>query len=146
MILGTEVNEFVSNRQNSKIQYLQQENNQLQEYARDLENALRLNKQAMKIMQESMSKRKCDEGASTSMSTTMQSTYETKQQLERYELLIRNLSEENSQLLETLSRVQKTTTTTTTKVLAARGEVVVIVVRRCCRSRSQRRRRTSTGT
>jgi hypothetical protein len=49
MILGTEVNEFVTNRQLSKIQFLQQENNQLQEYILDLEKALHLNKEAMKI-------------------------------------------------------------------------------------------------
>ena len=49
MILGTEFNEFITNRQNSKIQYLQQENDQLSEFVRDLENALRLNKEALKL-------------------------------------------------------------------------------------------------
>lgn len=48
-ILGTEVNEFVTNRQNSKIQFLQAENAQLQEDIKDLEQALRLNKEALKI-------------------------------------------------------------------------------------------------
>ena len=49
MILGQEANEFVSNRQNSKIQFLQAENAQLNEDIKDLEQSLKLNKEALKL-------------------------------------------------------------------------------------------------
>ena len=50
MILTSEANtEFVSNRLNSKIKFLQEENNQLREYVKDLESQAKLNKEALKI-------------------------------------------------------------------------------------------------
>ena len=49
LILGSEVSEFLVNRQTAKIQYLQQENYQLLEQVKDLERALILNKDILKI-------------------------------------------------------------------------------------------------
>ncbi len=48
-ILGTEVNEFVTNRLNAKINFLSRENKQYQEDIKDLTEALKLNKEALRL-------------------------------------------------------------------------------------------------
>ncbi|CAD8134770.1 unnamed protein product [Paramecium octaurelia] len=48
-ILGLEVNEFVVNRQSAKIQYLLEENKQLSEQLKDMEKALKLNKEVLRL-------------------------------------------------------------------------------------------------
>lgn len=48
-ILGSFNNEYVVNIQNVKLQYLQKENQVLLEDIHDLEKALKMNKQAMKL-------------------------------------------------------------------------------------------------
>ncbi|CAD8045531.1 unnamed protein product [Paramecium sonneborni] len=48
-ILGVEISEFVVNRQYAKIQYLQEENKQLQEQLKDMEKALKLNKDVLRL-------------------------------------------------------------------------------------------------
>ncbi|CAD8195308.1 unnamed protein product [Paramecium pentaurelia] len=112
MILGTEVNEFVSNRQQSKIHYLQEENKQLQEYIIDLENALKLNKQAMALTMEGMNKRV----QLTSDSSTMSMCY-TNYQNSQLESVIKLLNEENEKLMKGLSNQQKITQQLQTKLL-----------------------------
>ncbi|CAD8047661.1 unnamed protein product [Paramecium sonneborni] len=48
-ILGVEISEFVANRQYAKIQYLQEENKQLQDQLKDMEKALKLNKEVLRL-------------------------------------------------------------------------------------------------
>ncbi|CAD8190034.1 unnamed protein product [Paramecium octaurelia] len=111
MILGTEVNEFVSNRQQSKIHYLQEENKQLQEYIIDLENALKLNKQAMALTMDGMNKR-----GQTSDSSTMSMCY-TNYQNSQLESVIKLLNEENEKLMKGFSNQQKIAQQLQTKLL-----------------------------
>ncbi|CAK93899.1 unnamed protein product (macronuclear) [Paramecium tetraurelia] len=111
MILGTEVNEFVSNRQQSKIHYLQEENKQLQEYIIDLENALKLNKQAMALTMDGMNKR-----GQTSDSSTMSMCY-TNYQNSQLEGVIKLLNEENEKLMKGFSNQQKIAQQLQTKLL-----------------------------
>ncbi|KAM3133513.1 hypothetical protein pb186bvf_014355 [Paramecium bursaria] len=106
MILGTEVNEFVSNRQQSKIQYLSQENRYLQEYIQDLENALKLNKQAMQITMETMKKNNQDSTLSFGSSQNNQ-----------YERIIQHLNDENLKMMESQSKQQRNMSNIQTKLL-----------------------------
>ncbi|CAD8047496.1 unnamed protein product [Paramecium primaurelia] len=48
-IFGVEISEFVANRQYAKIQYLQEENKQLQDQLKDMEKALKLNKEILRL-------------------------------------------------------------------------------------------------
>ncbi|CAD8103171.1 unnamed protein product [Paramecium sonneborni] len=102
MILGTEVNEFVLNRQQSKIHYLQEENKQLQEYIVDLENVIKLNKQAMGLTMEGMNKR----GQLTSDSSTMSMCY-TNYQNSQIESVMKLLNEENEKLMKGFTNQQR---------------------------------------
>ncbi|CAD8211068.1 unnamed protein product [Paramecium pentaurelia] len=111
MILGTEVNEFVSNRQQSKIHYLSEENRSLQEYIQDLESALKLNKQAMTLTLEGLNKRP----QLTTDNSTMSTGYNyPNSQLER---VIQLLNEENQKLIKGLSKQQAITQQLQTKIL-----------------------------
>ncbi|CAD8085850.1 unnamed protein product [Paramecium primaurelia] len=105
MILGTEVNEFVTNRQQSKIHYLSQENKLLQEYIADLENALKLNKQAMSLALNSNRPQETKDGST--LSSEQSSTSE----------LIKLLNEENKKLMEALTKQQKLSSQLQTKIL-----------------------------
>ncbi|CAD8198636.1 unnamed protein product [Paramecium pentaurelia] len=105
MILGTEVNEFVTNRQQSKIHYLSQENKLLQEYIADLENALKLNKQAMSLALDSNKPQQTKDGST--LSSEQSSTSE----------LIKLLNEENKKLMEALTKQQKLSSQLQTKIL-----------------------------
>ncbi|CAD8187538.1 unnamed protein product [Paramecium octaurelia] len=102
MILGTEVNESVSNRQQSKIHYLQEQNKQLQEYIIDLENVLKLNKQAMSLMMEGVNKR----SQMTSDSSTMSMCYPNYQN-SQLESVVKLLNEENEKLMKGFQNQQK---------------------------------------
>ncbi|CAD8109307.1 unnamed protein product [Paramecium sonneborni] len=107
MILGTEVNEFVTNRQQSKIHYLSQENKLLQDYISDLENALKLNKQAMSL---ALDNRKCQ-----LQQTKDGSTISNEQS--SFSDLIKHLNEENKKLMEALTKQQKVSSQLQTKIL-----------------------------
>ncbi|CAD8139698.1 unnamed protein product [Paramecium octaurelia] len=48
-IIGGDFSEFVANRQYAKIQYLQEENKQLQEQLKDMDKALKLNKEVLRM-------------------------------------------------------------------------------------------------
>ncbi|CAD8200731.1 unnamed protein product [Paramecium octaurelia] len=111
MILGTEVNEFVSNRQQSKIHYLSEENKSLQEYIQDLENALKLNKQAMSLTLEGLNKRPQLISDNSTMSTGY--NYQNSQ----LEGVIKLLNEENQKLINGLSNQQRITQQLQTKLL-----------------------------
>ncbi|CAD8194597.1 unnamed protein product [Paramecium pentaurelia] len=111
MILGTEVNEFVSNRQQSKIHYLSEENKSLQEYIQDLENALKLNKQAMTLTLEGLNKRPQLQSDNSTMSTGY--NYQNSQ----LEGVIKLLNEENQKLIKGLSNQQRITQQLQTKIL-----------------------------
>ncbi|CAD8116565.1 unnamed protein product [Paramecium sonneborni] len=105
MILGTEVNEFVTNRQQSKIHYLSQENKLLQEYIGDLENALKLNKQAMSL---ALDNRKCQQIKDGSTLSSEQGLTPD---------LIKHLNEENNKLMQALTKQQKVSSQLQTKIL-----------------------------
>ncbi|CAD8208162.1 unnamed protein product [Paramecium octaurelia] len=105
MILGTEVNEFVTNRQQSKIHYLSQENKLLQEYITDLENALKLNKQAMTLALGSNRPKQSKDGST--LSSEQSPTPE----------LVKLLNEENKKLMEALTKQQKVSSQSQTKTL-----------------------------
>ncbi|CAD8120035.1 unnamed protein product [Paramecium sonneborni] len=112
MILGTEVNEFVSNRQQSKIHYLSEENKSLQEYIQDLERALKLNKQAMALTLEGLNKRPQLISDSSTMSTGY-NNYQNSQ----LEGVIKLLNEENQKLIQGLSNQQRISQQLQTKIL-----------------------------
>ncbi|KAL4444384.1 hypothetical protein ABPG74_016677 [Tetrahymena malaccensis] len=111
-ILGTEVNEFVTNRQNSKIQFLQAENAQLQEDIKDLEQALKLNKEALKLAYEQQRKQY---STNNSNSTTLGQSNTVDQ--EGTNKLFDKLYQENKQLFQSLQRVTRERNQAQSKVL-----------------------------
>ncbi|EGR33398.1 hypothetical protein IMG5_054430 [Ichthyophthirius multifiliis] len=113
MILGSEINEFVTNRQNSKIQFLQAENNQLQEDIKDLEQALKLNKEALKLAYQ---QKKIQNNQQNNVSNINNQTINY-QDIDNQNKLFEKLYQENKQLLETLERITKERNQAQSKVL-----------------------------
>lgn len=102
MILTGEVSEFVSNRQHSKIQFLQEENNQLREYIRDLESQAKLNKEALKISLGNYEKISKNQSQSTYTSYCIED-----HQVFQYQQLVEKLNEENQRLLSSMQKLAK---------------------------------------
>lgn len=106
-ILHTEPLEFQNTRQSTKIGFLQQEVAQLQDHVRDLEQVVRMNKEALKIATsqhfQMISKRgnQNDTTGSTIDSAISQNYSKSLQQL------VEQLQEENSKLLDIIEKVKE---------------------------------------
>jgi len=101
--------EFQNTRQSTKINFLQQEVQQLQDHILDLEHVVRINKEALKIAtaQQSQALLKLK---SSSHNDTTASTIDngvSKDSLKNLQLLVDQLQEENVKLLEIIEKVKK---------------------------------------
>jgi hypothetical protein len=108
-LLQTDPLEFQNTRQSTKINFLQQEVQQLQEHIQDLEQVVRINKEALKIStsQQSQALLKLK---SASHNDTTASTIDitlSKENVKSLQLLVDQLQEENTKLLDIIEKVRK---------------------------------------
>ncbi|KAM3141030.1 hypothetical protein pb186bvf_006831 [Paramecium bursaria] len=106
LILGSEISEFVANRQYAKIQYLQQENEQLQEQLRDFDKALKLNKDIIRLAFD----------ATSNINNSNNSTNASNESIQQKQLLLK-LHEENEVLRTQLKKLQEERNLAQNKVL-----------------------------
>lgn len=108
LILQTDPLEFQNSRQSTKIIFLQQELQQAQEYARDLEQIVKINKEALRIATSQqfkpISKSKLIASNDTASTVDTSSNRETVQTLQ---LLVEQLQEENGKFLEIVEKAKK---------------------------------------
>jgi hypothetical protein len=108
LILQTDPLEFQNSRQSTKIIFLQQELQQAQEYARDLEQIVKINKEALRIATgqqfKPISKSKLITSNDTASTVDTSSNRETVQTLQ---LLVEQLQDENGKFLEIVEKAKK---------------------------------------
>jgi len=105
-ILQTDPLEFQNTRQSTKIIFLQQEIKQLQDHIQDLEQIIRINKEALKITtanQSNQNKKSITQNDTTSTTIDDSTTKDTK----NLQLLVKELQEENMKFLEIIDKVKK---------------------------------------
>ncbi len=108
LILQTDPLEFQNSRQSTKIIFLQQELLQAQDYARDLENIVRINKEALRIATAQQPKQPTKPKyppINDTASTSDQSS--NRDNLKTIQLLVEQLQEENSKFLEIIEKAKK---------------------------------------
>nr|BAJ93178.1 predicted protein [Hordeum vulgare subsp. vulgare] len=105
LLLQTDPLEFQNSRQSTKIIFLQQELHQAQDYARDLEQIVKINKEVLRIATSSKPTTKLTGLAAAEPNTLgSQSDQETIQNLQ---MLVDQLQEENVKLLEIVEKAKK---------------------------------------
>jgi len=108
LILQTDPLEFQNSRQSTKIIFLQQELQQAQDYARDLEHIVKINKEALRIATAQQPKQapkpKSPMGNETASTVDTSSNRDNSKTLQ---LLVEQLQEENSKLLEIIEKAKK---------------------------------------
>lgn len=116
LILQTEPVEFQYSKQTTKMAFLHQEIRQLQEYIHDLENVVKLNKEALKIAvspadnsphTKSKSRYGHNDTISTGAFTNEASTVAEKANIANLQQVIEHLNQENTLLLTTAQRLRK---------------------------------------
>jgi hypothetical protein len=108
-ILQTDPLEFQNTRQSTKIAFLQQEVQQLQDHIQDLEQVVRINKEALKIASIQQGQIPTKQKAGNHNDTTA-STIEnglSQAQYKNTQLLAEHLQEENMKLLEIIDKIKK---------------------------------------
>jgi len=118
LILQTDPLEFQNSRQSTKIIFLQQELLQAQDYARDLENIVKINKEALRIATAQQPKQAIKPKSPLSNDTV--STFDpssNRDNTKNLHLLIEQLQEENSKLLEIIEKAKKERNVAQSKVL-----------------------------
>jgi len=120
-ILPTDPLEFQTTRQSTKIAFLQNELKQLQDYVQDLEQVVKINKEALKIATgqhpQGNNKRKNLSPNDTTTSTIDASS--NRGDNKNYQLLIEQLQEENMKLIEIIEKVKKERNIAQSKVLVS---------------------------
>lgn len=108
LILQTDPLEFQNSRQSTKIIFLQQELQQAQDYARDLEQIVKINKEALRIATSQQPKQapkpKSPMGNETASTFDASSSRDPSKTLQ---LLVEQLQEENSKLLEIIEKAKR---------------------------------------
>jgi hypothetical protein len=108
-ILQTDPLEFQNSRQSTKITFLQNELKQLQDYIQDLEQVVKINKEALKIatgqQPQSINKKKFPSPNDTTASTIEVSS--NRGDHKNMQFLIEQLQEENIKLIEIIEKVKK---------------------------------------
>jgi hypothetical protein len=115
-ILQTDPLEFQNSRQSTKLIFLQQEIKQLQDHIQDLEQIIRINKEALKITTSAQSNQKKKSIVPTDFSSTTLETSPSKD-TKNLQLLVKELQEENMKLLEIIEKVKKERNIAQSKVI-----------------------------
>ena len=108
-LLQTDPLEFQNTRQSTKINFLQQEVQQLQEHIQDLEQVVRINKEALRISTSQQSQALLKLKSASHNDTTASTIDNTlsKDNVKGLQLLVDQLQEENTKLLEIIEKVKK---------------------------------------
>jgi len=108
-ILQTDPLEFQNTRQSTKIAFLQQEVQQLQDHVKDLEQVVRINKEALKItsLQQGPNPAKVRVGNHNDTTASTIETGISQAQYRNTQLLAEHLQEENLKLLEIIDKIKK---------------------------------------
>jgi len=108
-LLQTDPLEFQNTRQSTKINFLQQEVQQLQEHIQDLEQVVRINKEALKIStsQQSQALLKLKSGSHNDTTASTIDNTLSKENVKGLHLLVDQLQEENTKLLDIIEKVKK---------------------------------------
>jgi hypothetical protein len=108
LILQTDPLEFQNSRQSTKIIFLQQELQQAQDYARDLEQIVKINKEALRIATSQQPKQapkpKSPVGNETASTMDVSSNRDNSKTLQ---LLVEQLQDENSKFLEIIEKAKR---------------------------------------
>lgn len=118
LILQTDPLEFQNSRQSTKIMFLQQELQQVQDYARDLEHIVKVNKEVLRIATSQQPRPNPKSKAPTQNESA--STFDTSSNRDKeknLQLLVEQLQEENIKLLEIIEKAKKERNTAQSKVL-----------------------------
>lgn len=116
-ILQSDPLEFQNSRQSTKIMFLQQELQQLQDHVKDLEHIVRINKEALRIAtgpQIQTPSRSKTLGASSEMNATDV----TDDRSQALQTLVNQLQEENVRLLDIIEKVKSERNVAQSKVKA----------------------------
>lgn len=109
-ILQTDPLEFQNTRQSTKIAFLQQEVQQLQDHIKDLEQVVRINKEALRIAtnyQASANTKPKGINHNDTTASTIENTLLSRENQKNLQLLVDQLQEENSKLLEIIEKVKQ---------------------------------------
>ena len=107
-ILQTDPLEFQNTRQSTKIAFLQQEVQQLQDHIRDLEHVVRINKEALKIatsQQAAQAKSRLGNHNDTTASTIEPGP--SRDEFRNVKLFADQMQEENAKLLVIIDKIKK---------------------------------------
>jgi len=118
LILQTDPLEFQNSRQSTKIMFLQQELQQVQDYARDLEHIVKVNKEVLRIAtsQQPRPNPKSKSPAQNESASTFD-TSSNRDKEKNLQLLVEQLQEENIKLLEIIEKAKKERNTAQSKAL-----------------------------
>lgn len=119
LILQTDPLEFQNSRQSTKIIFLQQELQQTQDYARDLEQIVRINKEALRIAtyQQPKSSGKVKTPGSNDTTATTFDTNSNRETCKNLQLLVEQLQEENNKFLDIVEKAKKERNIAQSKVI-----------------------------
>lgn len=115
-ILQTDPLEFQNSRQSTKLIFLQQEIKQLQDHIQDLEQIIRINKEALRITTSGQNNQKKKSIVPNDMSSTTMDSSPSKD-AKNLQLVVKELQEENMKLLEIIEKVKKERNIAQSKVL-----------------------------
>lgn len=105
LLLQTDPLEFQNSRQSTKIIFLQQELQQTQDYARDLEQIVKINKEALRIATNSKPGAKVK--SSPLADSNAQNVPIDRETYQNLQSLVEQLQEENSKFLEIVEKAKK---------------------------------------
>ena len=109
-ILQSDPLEFQNSRQSTKIMFLQQELQQLQDHVKDLEGVVRINKEALKIATGQLApilKGKYSSGPLNDNTNSINENSSTQEQTKVFQSLVEHLQEENMRLLDIIDKVKQ---------------------------------------
>lgn len=118
-ILQSDPLEFQNNRQSTKISYLQNEVLHLQDHVKDLEHLLKVNKEALKLMNSPSSSYICSKTKVCSQNDLTETTIDNRLLQEHgknYKLLYEQSHEENLRLFTMIEKLKTERTIAQTKV------------------------------
>lgn len=120
VILQTHPLEFQNSRQATKITYLQHEIGHLQDNVRDLEELVRINKEAMKIVtnQYSQANNKTKSSSQDDITASTIDQHSSPQSNKNFYALSEQLTEENARLMEIIQKLKKDRAVAQSKVLS----------------------------
>lgn len=106
-ILQADPLEFQNSRQSTKIMFLQQELHQLQDHVKDLEQIVRINKEALRIASFPPTQTTVNKNKPVSTSEISTTTTENSSNVKMLQTLVQYLQEENIRLLNIIEKVKQ---------------------------------------